>query len=544
MTRAITVEVWEFDFDAYELSYLGELTSDSKRQWLDDLRDTGSFSLEIKVGSADEDLCQPGRFLRFLLYGVPKWWGVIEPPLSKVSADPRNRKSGLVISVKGRGALSLLEFAPLYPELGLGRISPDTRYFNFASLDYDASGWTTATELKQQNDPDDTKPWFGAPKSWPDPTAWWIGPAGADTPPVAPGDVYFRGTFTVASGQGGEYRFFLTADDGFELYIDGDKATAEQGVGLWGATRYYDKLMDEGSHLIAVKAINFDRPVSATNVFGFIMSVYKLEAGGQFLGTLVSSTTSGTQMLAFPSTAPGMTPGHILKIQFEEMFGVYFYLDPINYDFDEDVDSNGVSWSDEIDLSFSVGTSTLEIGRKLIAEKACDLWVDPADTAQFLMVRAFIDKGEDLTGAVTVAYADNLSELEHDKTFPLINTVLSRTAEGRWIETADPTAIASWGKRGVVMSQGSAPSNDAATRQATSFLDDNAEPKEVITKLRVEPVPGGPVPNVDFFTGDRITGPGYDGTPKAFKVIGIHTSDSSVKGKPTYELDLEEYVAA
>lgn len=534
MTRPIEVEVWEFDLGDYELQQVGTLSSDRNREWLDDLYDTGAYSLEIKVGHADEALCSDGRFLRFVLNGTPVWWGKIEPR-SKVSADPSQRQAGRVISVKGRGALCCLEDAPLYPELGLGRVSPDTRYFNFASLDYDATAWGNAVQLKQQSDPAD--PWGGAPKQWPDPNAWWIGPTDGDIPPVDPGDVYFRGTFTVASGQGGEYRFFLTADDGFELYIDGDKAIAEQGVGLWGSTRYYDKLMDEGSHLIAAKAINFDRPVAATNVFGFICSVYKLNGGGQTLGALVSGTSAGTQMLAFPAAAPGMTPGHILQIGFTEAFAVYFYLDPVNYDFDETNDSNLDPWPNEIDLSFPVGTSMLEMGRKLIAEKACDLWVDPTVT-DFLTVKAFISKGTDKTGTVEIAYGDNIGALGHDRNPPGPNAVLSKTAEGRWVETSDPTAITAWGKKGVFLSQGAAPSNDAAIRQAEAFIEDHAQPADIINRVRVEAVPGGPVPYVDFVTGDRITAPGYDGTPTAMRVTGIRVTEDAA-GQPIYELDLE-----
>lgn len=530
MTRPITVDVYQ---GYHPIVHVGTLTSDSRRAWLDQLEDTGAYSLEIKAGHADEALCADGRYLRFSIDGTPRWWGLIEQK-SKVSADPSARETGRVVTISGRGSLALADFAPLFPELGLGRISPETRFFNFASLDYDDSAWGNAVQLKQQSNP--AAPWADAPAEWPDPNAYWVGPTGGATPPVAPGDIYLRGTYTVAAGQGSEYRFFITADDGFELYVDGNKIAGEQAAGLWNATRYADVLLDAGSHLVAIKGINFDRPVAATNVFGVICTVMKLEDGGGTLGAVVARSSSGTKMLAYPATAPGMTPGQMIVTTFEEAYAAGF-VRMLTYNVDEVYDSDTVAWPAELDLSFQVGTSVLDIIRRLIAEDACDVWMDPAHTNYFTM-NAYAYKGADLSASLAITYGDNIGALAHDHTPPGPNTVLTRTAEGRYVEVSDSGAVASWGKRGTFLSLGAAPSDDAADRQAQAFLADVADPADVITQVRVEPVTGGPVPYVDFTTGDTITAPGFDGTPGPFRVTGIHVSEDDA-GNPIYDLDLE-----
>lgn len=529
------IEVQVFEPNGATLDYLDELTSDVGRTFLDDLPDAGSHTLEVKAGHDDEALLGDGRLVRYFVHNQPRWWGLIEDR-SKVSADPEKRQEGRVVRVKtGRGALAVLEQAPIYPELGLGRISPTTRYMNFASLDYDDTAWGFAVELKQQSDP--ALPWRDAPKAWPDPDAWWVGPSAGDVPPVAPGDIYLRGTFTVGAGLGGEWRFFLTADDGFELYVDGNKEAAEQKAGLWGVTRSVTLILDEGEHLVAVKAINFDRPNPSTNVFGFILSVRRLLGGGQSLGPVVARSSAGTKMLAYPTSAPGMTAGKILIVFLTEAQAAG-YLPYVTWDFDEVNDSAGTPWPVELDLAFPVGSTTiLDVARRLIVERACDLNFDPA-TATTLKLQAWVTKGTDLTDDVTIDYGVNIGKLGHDHKGPGPNTILSRTAEGRYYETERTASVTAWGRRGAFLSLGSAPSDLAAERQSQAFLDDEAEPADIITEVRMETTPGDPVPFEDFNKGDRVLAPGFDGDLAPFWVTGILVGETE-EGEPTYDLNLE-----
>lgn len=527
MTRIITADVYEAD----GTTHVGTLASDTKREWLDDLSAEGSYSLEVKLGHADESLLTLDRIVRFAINGTACWQGIVEE-LDPTFADPANRQSGRVIRASGRGLLAILDDAVVYPELGLGRRSPETRYFNFASLDYDDTAWSNAVQLKQQSDPDVTKPWFGAPEGWPDPDAWWIGPSGADTPPVAPGDIYLRGTFTIGVGEDDDYRFYVNADDAHETYLDGDKVASEQRVGLWGVEQHFEETLDAGSHLVAVKATNFDRPSAGTNVFGFIMSVVKLIDGGQTYGLVVSRSSSGTKMLAFPSTAPGMTPGKILDVLLTEA-QARGDLVGLTWDFDAVNDSDGTPWPNEIDVAFPVNTSVLDVVRHLVDEHACEVAMAPTG----LVLHAYVSKGTDRTtgpGTVTAAYGTNISRLAFKKQRALKNVALSLTAEGRWVETTEATSVTAHGRREIGLALGGAPSDDAATRQTAAFFVDHAYPLEAITDMQLEAISA--TPGVDFVVGDRILSTDSSGGSSAFRLQGLRVTED--RTRPIYTPEL------
>jgi hypothetical protein len=60
----------------------------------------------------------------------------------------------------------------------------------------------------------------------------------------------------------------------------------------------------------------------------------------------------------------------------------------------------------------------------------------------------------------------------------------------------------------------------------------------VITEITIEVIDGGPVPFVDYTTGDTVTASGYDGEDGPFLVTGIHVSVDEA-GQPIYRHDLE-----
>lgn len=532
MTRPITAVVYENDAVTLAGADLASSTlgSDNQREWLDDLSADGSHGFEIKLGHTDEALCVEDRVVRWHINGTARWQGLIED-LNPTFADPNNRESGRVIKVGGRGLLGEWDDAAIYPELGLGRISPDTRYMNFASLDYDDSGWTTATELKTQSDTDPSKPWYRAPRGWKDPDAVWIGPAGGDTPPVDPGDIYFRGTFTVASGEGGDYRFDLTADDGGDLYVDGNRVFSEQRAGLWGVTRQVTLQLDEGSHLVAFKLVNFDRPNPSTNVAGFILSVFRMLGGGIAAGSVISRTSGGTAMLAFPASPPGMTAGKII-LTFKDEAQSRGSLPGWTCDATATQDSNGVDWPEELDESFQVGSTSIgDVIRHLVAEKKIDVAVSPTGKVLHL----YVHKGEDLSGSVAAEYAVNLGRLAFKKSRVRKNVGLGKTAEGRWYEAIETDSVAAYGRREVGLSVGGAPSDAAAQRQISAYFTDNAFPLEAITDMQLEVVTAEPY--VDFTVGDTITSTDSSGGTSTYRVHGLRVTEDEA-GQPIFTPEL------
>lgn len=561
MTRSIEVEVWSID-GSNPLVFEGTLASDSNRVFFDDLNDVGSWSLEVQADHADEGLLQHGRLVRFKVDGAARGWGIVEGR-PKVLADPQNRAAGRVVKVSGRGALALLEEGTVYPELGLGRVSPSTRARDWTASDFYDADWDNAVELKAQNDPDDTKPWFGAPQGWRDHSddSKWVGPVDGDVPgtPTPGGFILLRGTYTVPTGAGGEYVADATADDGFVLSRDAEQIGAEQGAGMWGITRTTSPfILDEGSHQFAAKVLNFDRPDNSLNAMAFILSIFKMEGGGAILGDVVGRASAGTKMLAFPDAEPGFTPGQHLASLIEECLdrGALIHVEEA-FAFSDNADSANVDWPAKPALILQVGSNLLEVARKLVAQKACDISVNPSTLVawgdEFLSVQLWVAKGTDKSADVTLAIDVNVGAEEVDQTPPGPNTLLARTAEGRWLEVGDASAATAYRRREAPLSLGDASSVDAATTQAQAELDDHAEPADVITLIQVEVAYNDdgtidtsntsfPVPWEHFITGDTVTAPGYDGSATSVLVTGIHLSEDAA-GKPIFKLDLEEVTA-
>lgn len=526
MTRRIEIDV----IDADGTTVVDTLASDGKRSFLKDLEGEGAHDVEIKLGHADEDLLTYGRILRYKVDGTARWQGLIEQ-LPIVYADPNNRKAGQVMRCSGRGTLALFEWAVLYPELGLGRISPGHRYFNPASFDFDESGWGTATAFHEQGTTDPADAYEGYPQGFPDGAAYWIGPSDGITSLPAPiGFWWVVKEFTIASGQGGDYRFSFGVDDGLEIFVDGNREFAESRVGMWGVTREITLSLDEGAHRIACRVENFDRPNPSTNATALVLSVAKELAGGAALDTPVVATDSTWKFLQVTGTEPGMTVGHFLTVLVAEAQAAGF-LDGITLGFDADEDSAGTTWPVEIDLAFPVGMTYLEILRHLIEEHACDVEM----SATGLVLHAYVSKGDDLSASVAVTYGDNISRLAFARPGPGGNVALSQTAEGRWVERERTSSATAWGRRAIHVTQGAAPSESAADRQIEAVFDDTAEPVESITDLQIEEVTA--VPFADFDTGDIVSATSSDGTTADCRVYGIRVAEDRA-GNPVWTPDL------
>lgn len=524
--RAINVEV--YDPDGWTLR--GVLTSDSKRTFRDAGKEPGSFSFELKSGTSDETMCEDDCIVRFVVDGTRRFTGIVEK-LTKVAADPNNRKAGQVITVTGRDAIVILDDGVVYPALGLGVVSPDTRYFNFASRNYVEDTWGDATEVKQQNVAGD--PYDNAPIDWDDPDAYWISDEFSGTPPTHEFELAFRSpVFTVPSGEGGDYRFEYSADDGARVWVDEYKRADEIAAGLWGESRYFDVTLDEGDHQVAVMLVNLERPDPDLNIAAFILTCRKILAGGQSFGDPILRTDGTWRRRAYTSPAPGFTPGQILRtvIGEEQTAGG---LASLAVDFTDEKDSAGVDWPDKVDVAFRVSSSLLDVAYHLVEEGLCDIALDPDG----MTLHAWVKRGDD-TPTTTIAVADNVGALAHEKKRAGKNTAIVQTAEGRWLEVASSSHVTTYGRKVGGADFGSAPSTPAGQRMAEAWFRDQAGQNENIRDLRVEG-PGYP----ELTPCNLVTAEAYDGTSADRRVLAVALSEDDA-GNPIYTPELQEDDAA
>ena len=132
---------------------------------------------------------------------------------------------------------------------------------NVVSPDYDDSWWGAAVQL-EQGVGSAFGPRPGAPVGWPDASAWWVWSSMGDSvrDPVDTGTAYFRKTFTV--GAPTTATIYATADNVFDLYLDGVQVLSSgasqllNGSPAWQTTFQVTVSLTAGEHLVAIRGRN------------------------------------------------------------------------------------------------------------------------------------------------------------------------------------------------------------------------------------------------------------------------------------------------
>lgn len=510
------------------------LSTDSDRTFELVLNDAGSGSLTVGIDDPDASCLSCGKIVALALDGEPIGSFVIE----EINYDSRPRdgtSAARTVRASGRSSLAVLESAIVYPELGAGRLSPATRLMNFTSKDYEQKSppWTAAVPIKRQGDV--TGQWDGAPMDWPDPDAYWIWSRlqSGGSPPQPVGRSYFRRPFVL--GQKTPVTIFVTADDGFELYLDGTLVAQETKAFMWAETRTFDVLLDAGPHLLAIVGINMVRDSVSTNVAGVICSVVERTEGGESFGQVLVRTDNTWSALDYPSRAPGMTPGRIMRVLVEEAQrrGALTGVDLL---FGDDRDSMGIPWTSEMDFELQVGTSLLQVAR-MIGEMGVDVeMLSPLGLAMY--------PRDSRDYSATIGIGDqNVHELLHRDSCPSVTLVLAAFHSGEspanfqandvYLERGDASMIALHGRLEAFASLGSAASADMAADEIDAIIGDNGRVVSTATvDLAVRNADGTTFPGI-FHTwrpGVVVSLPDQSGAPSRYRVTRMAIVDDPSGG--------------
>ena len=242
-------------FDPTNTTFLGELVTASDGEFVDEYNGPGYGKVKVLLDHADAALLLRDRVVRVLYEGSARFSWFIEK-LDRTLAD---RSGQQWLEVSGRGILAWLEDAVVFPQGGLRETAFEERPFNYASEDgpwKSSVTWSTPVGVKWEAD---TSPRAGLPANWPDKEAQWIWSTDPDDVTVPEGTVnYFRSTFTLTAST--RIKFFATADNFFELYLDGtlimssDRFT-ENAPSFAQQTSYTTRL-GVGTHTIAARVRN------------------------------------------------------------------------------------------------------------------------------------------------------------------------------------------------------------------------------------------------------------------------------------------------
>lgn len=517
----LVVEVWGSDDPAG--TKIGDLSEDFARTFQEQYLDVGSATVNLPRASSDVAHIVTNRWLKYRYDGLVRFSQRIAGRRQHTIAEGEEAEQ--ILTITGPGGLATLKDAIVQPHPSTGRLEneADTRWFNFACLDYTDwtfSPWIAAIALYRQDDA--ASPYgFDVPESWPDGTAYWMWGTvvGGGSPPHAVGDCYFR--TTVVTSTEGDYSFFIAADDGSELWVDGVLLHAQTEAFLFRQTLRIDRFLNAGTHTIAIKGTNIDRPSSpATNRAGVLFAMYRTTDGGE-LDTLALHSDSTWKALAYPAAPPGLTPGEILTALMDEAWA-RGGLDVWLVNFSDTHDTAGNAWSAEVDIGFRVGETYLDVLRKL-GETSIDFRMD----YNLIRLLAYNKNGLDTGGAVVLVEGDQIVDLEHDYEPAYVTDLLVRQSDGSYVEVvsgqAATPANGTHPRVEALLEAGSAPSTEAAERMAEGVFDAWSEPRTRVTWTMVPE--SGEQPFLDWWPGKRITVPNMSSVGQSTLVESLTIAD-------------------
>ncbi len=284
----------------------------------------------------------------------------------------------------------------------------DPRRFGWHQRDYDDSGWITPHSRGTQGNPDPSvESWVTWETDWPDPDAHWIwsrpkvdltGQGGNDDPP---GTVYFRGWWDPSLPGGTNVRVYVTAINNWTLWVNGIQGARHRRRFRGDWRRYYafDIEVSSGQVLFALDATTGGRPVDVRPEFdsvgGFLMTVVTLDEFDQPDEVVFRTSPANFVALDYPESVPGVTIGFVLDRLLEEA-QTRGALPGLTYGFDDEVDSDGTPWPNELTHGWRLG-STLGWVTEQLTEFGCEFEVTSSGE-----LRVVVQDGTDLSQTVTL----------------------------------------------------------------------------------------------------------------------------------------------
>ena len=241
-------------YNATNVTYLGTLSQVLASEFVDEYNGTGVGTCVVPLGSADATLLAKDVVVRVTYQGAVRFAWVVESR-ERLLADSGNHYE---LSCSGRGLLSWLEDAVVYPQGGLADFNSPERPFNYASADgsWRASvTYTSAQGVQQKNDTSARK---GLPVRWKDPTAQWIWRTDPLTA-VQRGTVnWFWREFTLTEAK--RVKFYASCDNSMEVYLDGalvmSSSDFDQEAASFTQMARFTARLGAGTHTLAARVRN------------------------------------------------------------------------------------------------------------------------------------------------------------------------------------------------------------------------------------------------------------------------------------------------
>lgn len=518
---------------------IASLDATSKRAWTDVLSEAGGASIAFQ--NDDPDLAAivgDGNDLVAFSYRQTRTFTMVLETPAAVLADPEVSNEVTVWSGRGHGAL--LERYVIHPTLGFdSRPIEDDRTFGWPSPQYVITAAWVGPALVSDI-PNAKANWgFAGSALWdanyPDDDAIvvWGAPGDINDAPV--GEVYYRGTFAVVAA--GTYELDVGIDNFGEVYVDGQLvASPGQDDGSTNGFAQTTRVkidLSVGGHVIAIHAVNAQGG-AGNNPGGFAWSLFTLDGSGQRIAMVTNTRHALTQLvLSYPLSAPGMTPGLILRTIVDEA-QAEGALPWLALGFDDIHDSAGSPWPLISTFSTKVGTDFLTVLRQM-AGSIIDWEMSPG--AFQLRAWRYATRGQAV--GVTIhpptdtadATTGNLLKLTRSGAATPQNQILARWPGG-WTSLDAPSSVGAHGRNQAFLALGAVSDMTEVIRILTAQLGVFALPRDAYT-VATMPIDDTDAAYLAYHVGDTITvqHPNIPGGEIAERVVSITVSEDVDTGR-------------
>lgn len=434
------------------------------------------------------------------------------------------------VRVSGRGLMCWLEDAVVWPQGGIAyNYSPTDRPFNYAGVSshwYSLVTWAAPLGFKQSaTSSGDYR--YKSPKGWPDPGAYWIWPTNPAATVAANARAWMRSTFALEAPR--KMRFYATADNAFELYLDGALILGTSDVQAEGAnyTGFAEKVIQvpAGPHILAAYVTN-GASGSPGDRAGFLFTSTLLNPNGTPSTVLRHSDLTNWVVT---QDEPLWYAAEILDVVLAEHRGRIIdegqagRLQNLTIGWSNTQDSDAVDWTTAKAMAIRCGTNALDV-LNLLVDHSIDFWVDP-DT---VTLNAYEVRGTDRSQAVVLAAAKNLEAFDTSSTATRDTVALVRSAAG-WTQATNTTGAAAHGRRETFLEFGNTRSESTAASAGARILKRTAKP--TIATPRVEfTISPDARPFLDFAPGDRITNPASTTGQTTARVLALSLIEDNNAG--------------
>ena len=449
-------------------------------------------------------------------------------------------RAEIAYKLAGPGLKQLFDDADIYPWGGIKPQSRSKRNFNFASEPgdwYNPANWVDPTLFSTVG----SQAHYPLPAKWPSkaPNAGWIwGSPFLNPGPMPFGICYFRYTLNITNA--GRYAIYTAVDDVFTLYVDGEQiAKSAENSTSWKEASRVEVDLSVGTHIIGYAARNL-QAVGYNGPAALACAVFRIM--GLEEETLVGgSQVSGWKVNAYPTRAPGWSPGEVILdlLAEAEARGIIFPT-ILNPTFTATVDSNGVPWPSDLytDWSFGVGDSMLSVITKM-EEASVDIWIDP-ENYDLNMVPSrgkdrtiFTFAGPTATSTpIEFKLGKHLRVANTQSKSKIKNSLLLKTLEG-WIEDTDSSSISQYGRIEATLNTDASP--QLAQVLADLVFTQRAQEEEGAS---YELIVGEYIPFVDFNIGDWVLAPNEQGVATKRRVMSISVTEGSA-GETLYAIEFD-----